>query len=66
MGIYLSGGDIHVAKHHLDRTEIRSSFQEMTPEGMAEEVRGDSFPNTCLSAISLDIFPDLLPAYPSA
>src|SRR4030043_185920 len=64
MGIYLSGGNIHVTKHHLNRTEIRPPFQKMACEGVTEKMGGNSFPNTRPPTIGFDIFPALFSAHP--
>ena len=66
MRIDLSRGDIHVAKHHLDRTEICPSFQKMTCEGVTEKMGGDSFSNTCPPTIGLNHLPELLSTHPSS
>ena len=66
MGVDLGRGNIHVAKHHLDRTEICPSLQKMAGKGVAEKMGENSFSNACSPPIGFDIFPELLPAHPHA
>ena len=63
MGVNLGRRNIHMAKHHLDRSKIRTPFQQMTGEGMAQEVRRDSLPDPRLQAIALQILPEPLAAH---
>lgn len=51
MGVYLSGGDIHMAKHHLNRTKVCSPLQKVARKGMAEKMRGDPLAHASLSSI---------------
>ena len=39
MGVDLRGRDIGMAQHRLHRAQIRSAFEQMGGEGMAQSVR---------------------------
>jgi len=43
MGVDLSGRDICVTQHGLDRTKIGPALKQVSCEGMAEAVRRDPF-----------------------
>ena len=39
MGVYLGGGDVGMAEHHLDGTEVGPLFKKVGREGMAQHMR---------------------------
>ena len=60
MGIDLSGGDIRVAEHHLNRAKVGSPLKKVACKGVTEKMRSDPFPDSRLSAVPLDPFPEAL------
>ena len=42
MGVDLGGGDIGVAEHGLKRSQVGSVFQQMSGEGMPQNVRSEN------------------------
>jgi hypothetical protein len=63
VSVNLGGRNIHMAKHHLDRSKIRTPFQQMACEGVAQEVRSDPLPDASFLAIGLKILPETLAAH---
>jgi hypothetical protein len=55
--IDLGGGDIDVAKHVLQRPEIRPAFEQVRREGMPQRMRAEGRMDRCLVHILLDDFP---------
>lgn len=57
LGIDLSRRNIRVAKHFLNRTQVRSVFQQVCSKGVAQGMGGNIFFDARLILIKLDDFP---------
>ena len=64
MRVNLSGGDIHMTKHHLDRAKVCPPFQKMACKGVAEKMGGNPFTNARPLTIGFETLPEPLTAHP--
>ncbi len=62
MRINLRRGNIGMAEHRLNGAQIRTAFEQMGGERMAQGVRCDPFLDSCRQSIAPDHFPKALPA----
>ena len=63
VGVDLGGGDIRMPQHLLNGTEIRSVFQQMDGEGVAQGVGGDILLDAGGLLVVLDDLPEALAAH---
>ena len=59
LSVDLCGSDIRMAKHFLNRANVRSSHQQMSGKGMTQAMRAYVLLDTRLAGIILDQDPDL-------
>ncbi len=63
MSVDLGCRDIHMAEHHLDRTQIGPPFQKMTREGVTKKVGSNLLAKAGLPRVVLQILPEPLTAH---
>lgn len=57
-GVNLGGGDVGMAEHHLDRTQVGTARQQMGGKGMAQHVGTDPVPGSSLDGDAGDDLPE--------
>jgi hypothetical protein len=60
MGVYLSGGNVNMPQHHLDRPQVGTAFQQMAGKGVAHAVGRYVFMKTGFQGIFANDFPKSL------
>src|SRR3989442_268935 len=60
MGIDLGGRDVGMSQHDLQATKVRSAFEQVGGEAMAEHVGGKAAENSRFPAVSRQEFPESL------
>ncbi len=60
-GVDLRGGDIGMAEHSLNGTEVSPTFQHMGGKSVPQGVRGNFFLYSSLPAVITQYFPEPLP-----
>ncbi len=63
MGVYLGGGDVGMAEHHLDGTKIRTAGKEMGGKGMAQYMGADLFVDARRESDFADDLPETVPRH---
>jgi len=63
MGVDLSGSDIGMAQHHLDRPQVCPPFQKVRGKGMSQGVGRKRFGDPSALCIISQPMPESLPAH---
>lgn len=58
VGVDLGSGDVGMAKHELDGSQVSTMGQEVGGKGVTQHVRGDGFPDAGRSCRLLDDLPE--------